>query len=212
MVSPRDLRREYEGAPLKRSDLHPDPIQQFQTWFEEAIASGTTDPSAMVLATADDQGRPSARTVLLKHFDQQGFVFFTCYDSLKGQELSENPVASLLFYWAILSRQVRISGKVERVSGEDSREYFDSRPRRSRLAALVSRQSRVLENRALLEKRLASAEKEFEGREIPLPQNWGGYRLCPRRIEFWQGHKDRLHDRFLYTAEESAWQIGRLFP
>jgi pyridoxamine 5'-phosphate oxidase len=208
-----DLRRQYEGRPLCRQDLHPDPIEQFRCWFDEASEHKVVDPNAMVLATADAMGRPSARYVLLKHFDHRGFVFFTDTLSVKGMNLNENPQVALVFYWAQFNRQIRIEGKAALVDAELSRTYFDSRPRGSRLAALISHQSRVVESRRFLEESLAEADAEFKGKDIPMPPSWGGYRIHPHKIEFWQGRENRLHDRFVYRRRgEDEWLIERLYP
>ncbi len=210
-----DLRRQYEGSPLSRKDLHPDPIEQFRHWFEEAARQQIADANAMVLATADALARPSARYVLLKLFDERGFVFFTDTLSAKGMNLTENPRAALAFYWAQFSRQVRIEGQAEAVDSEMARTYFNSRPRGSRLAALISHQSRVVPSRQVLEKRLAEAETRLADQDVPMPDNWGGYRVRPDRIEFWQGRENRLHDRFVYRRkdkEEDGWIIERLYP
>ncbi|GAB4121419.1 MAG: pyridoxamine 5'-phosphate oxidase [Acidobacteriota bacterium] len=206
------LRREYEAPPLRRSGLKPDPFDQFSAWFEDAVRDGVPEPNAMVLATADAEGRPSARYVLLKGFDHRGFVFFTNYSSPKAQALEANPRAELLFYWERLGRQVRIAGIASRTSREVSEAYFAERPRRSRLAALISRQSMTCPSREDLERRLAAAEREWEGREPPCPENWGGIVVSPEVFEFWQGRPDRLHDRFRYTRTGEGWQIHRLDP
>jgi pyridoxamine 5'-phosphate oxidase len=208
-----DLRRQYEGRPLSRRDLHPNPIEQFGRWFDDASSHQVIDPNAMVLATADAMGRPSARYVLLKHFDDEGFVFFTDTLSVKGMNLNENPRAALVFYWAQCSRQIRIEGKVVPVDEDLARSYFDSRPRGSRLAALISHQSRVVKSRRLLEQRLAEADAKYAGQTIPMPPSWGGYRIQPHKIEFWQGRENRLHDRFVYRLRgEDDWIIERLYP
>lgn len=208
-----DLRRQYEGRPLCRQELKSDPIEQFRSWFDEAAQAQVIDPNAMVLATADAVGRPSARYVLLKHFDHRGFVFFTDMLSAKGLNLSENPQAALVFYWAPLSRQIRVEGPAIPVEQEIARVYFDSRPRGSRLAALISHQSRIVKSRHVLEQRLEEADRKFPGDEIPLPPSWGGYRVQPERIEFWQGRVNRLHDRFVYRNHaDGSWTIERLYP
>jgi pyridoxamine 5'-phosphate oxidase len=206
------LRREYEAAPLRRSGLKPDPFDQFSAWFEDAVRAGVPEPNAMVLATADTAGRPSARYVLLKGFDREGFVFFTNYGSPKARDLAVNPRAELVFYWEPLGRQVRIAGTASRTSLEVSAGYFAERPRRSRLAALISYQSRTCPSREDLERRLAAAEQEWEGREPPCPESWGGFVVSPEVFEFWQGRPDRLHDRFRYVRAGKGWQIDRLDP
>ncbi len=206
------LRREYEAPPLRRNLLRPDPFDQFSIWFEDAVRAGVAEPNAMVLATADVHGRPSARYVLLKGFDRQGFVFFTNYGSPKARDLTANPKAELLFYWEKLGRQVRIAGTASRTSREVSMGYFAERPRRSRLAALISRQSEICPSRQDLERRMEAAEREWEGNEPPCPESWGGFVVSPAAFEFWQGRPDRLHDRFLYTLSIGGWEIARLDP
>ena len=207
------LRNEYGAHGLRRSDLHTDPIKQFSAWFAAALAAGIRDVNAMTLATASAEGRPSARIVLLKGFDERGFVFFTNHDSEKGQQIEANPYVALVFYWVLLERQIRISGPVERTSREDSAAYFHSRPVGSRLGAWVSRQSEVIDARRILDSRLTEMTERFQDGEIPLPPHWGGYRVNPDRIEFWQGRPNRLHDRFRYSRQEDgAWQIDRLAP
>jgi len=180
--------------------------------MNEAISSNLLEPNAMILATANKDGAPSARTVLLKGFDERGFVFYTNYESAKAKNLSENPIASLLFFWAELERQARIEGKVEQVSKADSEEYFRSRPRESQLGAWASKQSSVIASREVLEKKFEEMRKKFEGKEIPLPPFWGGYRVIPQSIEFWQGRESRLHDRICYSFENGKWKIERLSP
>lgn len=197
---------------LEERDLDPNPIRQFQLWFAEVEASGIPEPTAMVLATADRQGRPSARTVLLKGVDQRGFVFYTNYESRKGKDLAENPYAALVFNWPQLRRQVCIQGRVARVSREESEAYFRTRPRGHQLGAWASRQSSVVSSREELDLRLAALEQEYQGREIPLPPYWGGYRLEPDWIEFWQGRANRMHDRLVYRRDRGGWVIERLAP
>ncbi len=207
------LRSEYGAHGLRRADLHSDPIEQFSAWFSAALAANIRDANAMSLATATPDGKPSARIVLLKGFDERGFVFFTNHDSEKGQQLEVNPFAALVFYWVELERQVRISGLVERTSREDSAAYFHSRPVGSRLGAWASKQSEVIDARQILESRLSQMTERFEGGEIPLPPHWGGYRVKPDKIEFWQGRPNRLHDRFRYLRRtDGTWQIDRLAP
>lgn len=207
------LRNEYGAHGLRRSDLHKDPIKQFSAWFAAALAAGIRDVNAMTLATASAEGRPSARIVLLKGFDERGFVFFTNHDSEKGRQIEENPYVALVFYWVLLERQIRISGPVEKTSREDSAAYFHSRPVGSRLGAWVSRQSEVIDARRILDSRLTEMTERFQDGEIPLPPHWGGYRVNPDKIEFWQGRPNRLHDRFRYSRQDDgAWQIDRLAP
>ena len=190
-----------------------DPLKLFQRWFDDAIASGSRLPESMTLATATEDGRPSARVVLLKQVDDDGFVFYTNYRSAKAQELENNPRAALVFYWVGLDRQVRVEGAVERVSATKSDEYFRTRPRESQLGALASPQSEVIESREFLEQRFAQLEKLYENREVERPSHWGGYRLKPDRIEFWQNRPGRLHDRLLYERQvDGSWTIQRLAP
>jgi pyridoxamine 5'-phosphate oxidase len=207
------LRHEYDVHGLRRADLHSDPIEQFRAWFAAAIAADILDVNAMSLATASPDGQPSVRIVLLKGVDKRGFSFFTNYDSEKARHLEANPRAALAFYWVKLERQVRISGSVERTSREDSAAYFHSRPPGSRLGAWASKQSEVIDSRQILDARLAQMAERFEGGEIPLPPHWGGYRVKPEQMEFWQGRPNRLHDRFRYTRRaDGTWQIDRLAP
>jgi len=207
------LRRHYALESLSEADVLPDPMAQFAVWFQEALNSQLIEPNAMTLATAAANGRPSARTVLLKGFDKQGFVFYTNYESRKGQELAENPQAALLFTWLELERQIRIEGKVEKVSSEESLTYFQSRPKASQIGAWASPQSRVIESREVLEKRMADLVRQnTQAEKLPLPPFWGGYRLVPGVIEFWQGRESRLHDRICYTQSGGSWEIERLAP
>jgi len=205
------LRQEYMRAGLGEQDLAPDPLTQFGKWFDEALESGVALPNAMTLATATRSGRPSARAVLLKGFDAGGFVFYTNYNSRKGRELAENPLAMLLFFWGELERQVRIEGRVERVSAAESDAYFASRPLGSRLSAIVSPQSEPVADRGVLEASLAAAAKTHR-HDPPRPPHWGGYRIIPEWFEFWQGRQDRLHDRLCYRRETGGWRIERLAP
>jgi pyridoxamine 5'-phosphate oxidase len=199
------------ARPLDRDDLDSDPLRQFERWYGEA-SDVVRAPEAMAIATANRDAAPSLRMVLLKGFDERGFVFYTGYESRKGSELAENPRAALLFYWDPLGRQVRIEGRVERVTREQSEEYFHSRPRGAQLAALASRQSTVLGDRDDLVARCAQLERELEGSEVPLPEAWGGLRLEPDTYEFWQHRENRLHDRFRYHRDGQRWIIERLSP
>ena len=208
-----ELRQHYALESLSETDVRPDPVAQFAFWFEEAQASQVAEPNAMTLATATPDGRPSARTVLLKDFDNQGFTFFTNYDSQKGEDLAANPRAALLFTWLDLQRQIRIEGRVEKIDQEVSRMYFQSRPRASQIGAWASPQSHVIAGREVLQKLESDAEAKFSGIEkLPLPPNWGGYRVIPEVFEFWQGRMSRLHDRIHYTREGERWTIERLAP
>jgi pyridoxamine 5'-phosphate oxidase len=207
------LRFDYSSRGLRRTDLDPDPIHQFNLWFTDAANAGIRDANAMSLATSTRDGAPSVRIVLLKGFDERGFVFFTNYSSEKGKQLETNPRAALALYWVQLERQVRIAGKVERTSREDSERYFQSRPSASQLSAWASRQSEVIDSRQILDARLAKISERYEKGKIPLPPHWGGYRVHPQVIEFWQGRQNRLHDRFRYTRQaDGKWQIDRLAP
>jgi pyridoxamine 5'-phosphate oxidase len=207
-----DLRKEYTRAGLAESDVAPDPIEQFRRWFDAALGAGLHEPNAMTVATATLEGRPSARVVLLKGVDGRGFVFYTNYEGRKGRELEENPRAALLFYWGELERQVRIEGTVSRVPETESDAYYASRPRGSRLGAWASEQSRTVGGREVLEDRISDLGAEYEGREVPRPPFWGGYRVEPEVVEFWQGRENRLHDRILYRWEGGRWEIERLQP
>ena len=206
-----DLRKDYMQRGLQESDVDPDPIAQFRRWFDEALAAHLPEPNAMTLATATPDGKPSARSVLLKGFDQRGFVFFTNYESRKAHELIANPQAALIFYWAELERQVRVEGSVSRVSEEESDAYFASRPRSSQLGAWTSPQSQVIAGRAVLDQRLEQMGQQF-GDDVPRPPHWGGFRVAPQVIEFWQGRPSRLHDRLRYRCEDGRWIIERLAP
>jgi len=206
------FRHEYIGGGLRRADPDPDPIKQFQNWFAAAIKSGIPDANAMTLATCAEN-KPSARIVLLKDFDERGFVFFTNYCSDKGRQLEIKPNAALVMYWMEVERQIRIEGKVEKTSREESQEYFHTRPFGAQLGAWASQQSQVIDGRRVLDARLEEMKQRFTEGQIPLPPHWGGFRLKPDRIEFWQGRPDRLHDRFRYTLQSSgSWSIDRLAP
>ncbi len=206
------LRREYAGRPLDEAQVPEEPMALFRRWFEEAVRAELTDPNAMILATADAAGRPSARVMLLKDFDEEGFVFYTNYESRKGRELTENPRAALVFWWAELMRQVRIEGAVEKVAAEVSDAYFQTRPRESQLGAWASPQSQVIPNREILERRVAELAQQYDGREVPRPSYWGGYRVVPEVVEFWQGRPGRLHDRLRYRRTDRGWVRERLAP
>lgn len=210
-----DFRKDYLQGGLHSKDLAHSPYQQFTQWFEQAIQSGIVEPNAMSLATADADGRPSLRTVLLKYFDENGFVFFTNYSSRKSREITANPNVSLLFPWVALERQVIVVGTAEKISTAESLRYFTSRPHESQLGAWVSQQSSVIPNRKFLQMKLAEIGRKFKEGKVPLPDFWGGYRVVPREIEFWQGGSARLHDRFLYMRQEdsgNSWTINRLSP
>ena len=207
------MRQEFVREGLDRADLDPDPILQFERWFRQANDGGLLMPNAMSLATVDTDGQPSLRTVLLKFFDERGFVFYTNYGSRKARELEANPKASLLFPWLDLERQVVIVGFTERVSTAESVKYFLSRPRGSQLGAWVSDQSQIITSRQMLLSKFEEMKRKFHEREVPLPSFWGGYRVVPRAVEFWQGRENRLHDRFVYTrAAGDSWEIERLAP
>ena len=206
------LRQDYQNTPFTRDQLEPEPVRQFDRWFKQAAGAGIPEPNAMCLSTVGADGRPSLRTVLLKFFDEKGFVFFTNYGSRKAQEIAENNRVALLFPWIALARQVIVSGPAEKIGALESARYFASRPRDSRLGAWVSRQSSVISSRQLLRQDFEKMKKKFRDGEIPLPDFWGGYRVAPERVEFWQGQTSRLHDRFLYSREGSGWRIERLAP
>lgn len=211
-MSLADLRKEYSLAGLAEADLARDPFRQFEKWFQEAEAAKLTEPNAMTLSTATREGRPAARTVLLKGYDGRGFVFYSNYESRKGRELHDNPHATLLFPWVALERQVIIEGKVSRVPREESEAYFHSRPRASQLAAWISQQSSVISGRSVLEDGMKTVEHKYAGQTVPLPPHWGGWRLAPESVEFWQGRRSRLHDRLRYRREKDAWAVERLAP
>jgi pyridoxamine 5'-phosphate oxidase len=212
-TSVADLRREYTFQGLSEMDVHPNPFEQFKTWFDQAVAAQLPEPNAMTIATVTSDGKPSARIVLLKDYDERGFVFYTNYKSHKGQQLVENPWGAIAFWWAQLERQVRIEGRVEKVSPAESDAYFHSRPLGSQLGAWVSNQSQVIESREVLEQRLQKLKEEYDNKEVPRPPHWGGFRVIPSEIEFWQGRPSRLHDRLLYQrGEDGSWKIQRLSP
>jgi len=204
------LREEYTGSGLRESD--PDPIEQFRGWFEEALAAELHEPNAMTLATATPGGSPSARMVLLKGFDERGFVFYTNYEGRKAEELEANPRAALVLYWGELRRQVRVEGGVSRLPDAESDAYFAGRPRGSQLGAWASEQSRPVSDRGVLEQRLRELEANYEGHAVPRPPFWGGYRVEPETIEFWQGRENRLHDRLVYRRSDGQWRRERLQP
>ncbi len=208
-----NLRQEYSAEKLDAGDVDPNPFQQFRRWFEEAMNARLPEPNAMTLATVSADGRPAARIVLLKGFDQEGFVFYTNYESRKGEEMHANPNVALVFLWLELQRQVRIEGVVEKVDPAESTRYFQSRPKGSQIGAWASPQSRVIDKREELEARVQELEKEYkQASELPRPPHWGGYLVRPRLIEFWQGRVSRLHDRIQYRKTNSGWLIERLAP
>ncbi len=207
------MRKEYARASLREADVDPDPIRQFGAWFREAEAAAVPEPYAMTLATADGRGRPSARVVLMRGCDDRGFAFFTNYDSRKGRELVANPFAALVFFWHELERQVRVEGRVERTSEAESDAYFHARPPGARIGAWASLQSEVVPSREALEARMRGIERRFPEGDIPRPPHWGGYRVVPDVVEFWQGRPNRLHDRLRYRrGEGGGWLIERLSP
>jgi pyridoxamine 5'-phosphate oxidase len=207
-----DFRKEYSAKGLRRDDLDPDPVRQFALWFQQATDLGVHEPNAMTLATVDETGRPFQRTVLLKVFDAGGFVFFTNYASRKAHHLEGNPQACALFPWITLERQVIIQGRAERISAVESLKYFSTRPRESQIGAWVSNQSEVITSRKVLLQKLDEIRRKFAHGEVPLPSFWGGFRIVPDSIEFWQGGPARLHDRFLYRRNPENWTIERLAP
>lgn len=207
------IRKEYTQAVLDEESVLKNPFEQFEKWFQEALNSQITEPTAMILSTVDSNGQPFQRTVLLKTFNENGFVFYTNYESRKATHLKSNPKVSLLFPWYPLERQVAITGHVEKVSTKESLKYFLSRPHGSQLGAWVSNQSEVISSRSILEAKLAQMKQKFKEGKIPLPDHWGGYRIIPDSIEFWQGRKSRLHDRIIFKIEaNNAWNISRLAP
>ena len=208
-----DIRKDYTLQDLSEKESDPNPFIQFKSWFTQSITAQLPEPNAMTLATCTSNGQPSARMVLLKDFDDRGFVLFTNYNSQKGQEITENPHAALVFWWAELERQVRIVGTVEKISSAESDGYFEIRPAYSRLGAWASNQSEVIANREILEAQLQEFQRKYENQEVPRPPHWGGFRVIPQEIEFWQGRSSRLHDRLLYTRlDAGGWKIERLSP
>ena len=212
MPSYAELRKDYTLAGLAAKDLARDPFRQFEKWFQEVEAAKVVEPNAMVLATATRDGRPATRTVLLKALDGRGFVFFTNYDSRKGRDLAENARVSLLFPWIAFERQVIVEGTVAKLPREESDAYFHSRPRPHQLTAWASPQSTIIGSRAALEEAMKTLEKKYAGREVPLPPHWGGYRVTPETVEFWQGRRNRLHDRLRYRRDKDGWIVERLAP
>lgn len=206
------MREEYGSRELRRADLAAEPVAQFEQWFNEARQAELHEPNALTLSTIALDGYPASRTVLMKFYDEVGFVFYTNYSSAKAEEVKACAKAAMLFPWLQLERQVRIEGEVEKVSVAESLKYFASRPRESQIGAWVSDQSSVIDSRALLMNKFAELRQKFKGGEVPLPSFWGGYRVRPLRVEFWQGGKGRVHDRFLYTRRDSGWDIDRLAP
>lgn len=211
-MSISSIRKDYQLQSLSESDVKQDPIGQFGKWWDEAVASAIDEVNAMTLSTVTAAGKPSARIVLLKGFDERGFVFFTNYESNKGEQLSANPFASLVFFWKELERQVRIDGSCEKVSDLESDDYFHSRPIGSQLGACASPQSRIIESRSIIENNIEKLQDQYKDMEIPRPAHWGGYRIVPDAIEFWQGRSSRLHDRIKYLKENQSWKIVRLAP
>lgn len=208
-----DLRQDYTLQGLSETEINSNPFLQFKEWFDQALSANILEPNAMTVATATTEAKPSARMVLLKDFDERGFVFYTNYNSQKAQELAENPQAALVFWWAELQRQIRICGRVEKISDTESDKYFYSRPFNSRLGAWASNQSEVIENREVLEKYLEELKQKYQNQDVPRPSHWGGIRVIPTEIEFWQGRSSRLHDRLVYTRiKDGSWKIERLSP
>ncbi len=208
----KNIRREYKLNKLSEETVHKNPFIQFENWFNDVLNGKIIEPNAMILATANNKLRPSARVVLLKGFTNKGFKFFTNGSSRKGIELSNNSFSSVLFFWAKLERQVRIEGRIRKLSAVESKEYFDSRPRESRLAAWASNQSSVIPNRGYLDKRFQNFKEQFKGKKIPMPKDWGGFILVPDYFEFWQGRENRLHDRICYKKQKGRWKVFRLAP
>ncbi|WP_016951008.1 pyridoxamine 5'-phosphate oxidase [Anabaena sp. PCC 7108] len=208
-----NLRKDYTLQDLSENQIDLNPFIQFKNWFNQATLAQLPEPNAMTLATSTPDGKPSARMVLLKNFDERGFVLFTNYNSHKGQEIAKNPYGALVFWWAELERQVRIVGTVEKISPEESDGYFEVRPHNSRLGAWASNQSEVISGREVLESQLQEFQRQYANQEVPRPPHWGGFRVIPQEIEFWQGRSSRLHDRLLYTRlNDGSWKIERLSP
>jgi pyridoxamine 5'-phosphate oxidase len=211
-ASVNNIRREYKLNKLSEETVHKSPFIQFESWFRQVMKMDLIEPSAMILATADKKAKPSVRVVLIKGISKRGIIFFTNYKSRKGQELSQNLSVALLFYWAELERQVRIEGKIKKISKVESQKYFDTRPVKSRIATWASEQSKKIPDREYLEKRFKDFEKKFSNKKIPVPPDWGGFRLVPDYFEFWQGRESRLHDRICYEKNKRVWKIFRLAP
>jgi len=207
-----NLRKDYCQAGLNRDDLSDTPFEQFHKWFEQAQDAELDEPNAMSISTVSSQGIPSSRTVLLKIYDEKGFVFFTNYNSMKAQDIEANPNVAILFPWLPLERQIRITGQAQKISAKESFAYFTSRPKGSQLGAWISPQSKIIESRNFLKQKLVEMKAKFANGDIPLPSAWGGYRIVPSRFEFWQGRTSRLHDRFVYEKNDDAWLINRLAP
>jgi pyridoxamine 5'-phosphate oxidase len=208
-----NLRKDYAQSALNESDVHANPIEQFKRWFEQASKAELPEPNAMSISTVSAEGKPSSRVVLLKGYDEKGFVFFTNYESRKGRDIIHNPNVSLLFFWPELERQIRIEGKAEKIEVSESMSYFFSRPEGSQLGAWASLQSAVIDSRMVLEKKWSELKDRFQGKEIPFPSFWGGFRVAPDSIEFWQGRRSRLHDRIHYVRTDAEkWTIQRLSP
>ncbi len=205
-------KKSYQNNELNETSVDKNPFIQFTIWYEGILHSNLNEPSSMMLSTADVNGNPSARIILLKEIDDSGFVFYTNYGSRKGKDLKENPKAALTFFWDELLRQIRIEGRIEKINREKSKEYFSSRPRESQIGAWVSAQSSVIPNREILENKFDELEEKFGNEEIPLPHFWGGYRVIPNYFEFWQGRENRLHDRICYKKENDEWKIFRIAP
>jgi len=212
-ASPDELRDQWMAHGLSHNELNPDPLHQFELWFTQAVDSGIPEPNAMTIATVDTSGQPSVRTVLLKIYDARGFVFFTNYESEKARQISGNPKVALLFPWVALGRQVKIGGTAEKIPATESLRYFASRPRGSQIGAWASPQSKVISSRSLLDAKVEEMKRRFARGEVPLPSFWGGYRVVPYSIEFWQARENRLHDRFVYSRQDDgAWQVERRAP